>query len=92
MMSTTEREVINETKTFVHAQLVSLPFEHEKVTPVSKVSFLEKKNLVARTNYFYHCTIFVKVYPVSSSTGRKTERWYTRNFHLKSSLAYGWSA
>ena len=43
MMSTTEREMINETKTFVNAQLVSLPFEHEKVTPVSKVSFLKKK-------------------------------------------------
>ena len=29
---------------FVHAQLVSLPFEHEKVIAVSKATFLKKQN------------------------------------------------
>lgn len=39
----------------------------------------DKNDLVARTNSAYHLSVrttFLKVYPVSSSTRRRTERWY----------------
>ena len=42
---------------------------------------------MARTNSAYRlsaCTNFLKVYPISSSTRRRTERWYARKNTLMS--------